>query len=93
MEGRGQVRASSIGGYLQFRLGADAAECGADQARHYNQFLGAEMAESAASGVLNSREQVRNVIQAISGVGADEMLFVPQVHDIEQVDRLADIVG
>ena len=33
------------------------------------------------------------VIQAISGVGADEMLFLPEVHDIEQVDRLADIVG
>ena len=76
-----------------FALGADAAERGAAQALHYNQFLGAEMAESAARGDLKSPEQVRNVIQAISGVGADEMLFLPQVHDIEQVDRLADIVG
>lgn len=76
-----------------FALGPDAADRGAAQARHYNQFLGAEMAESAARGVLTSPEQVRSIIQAFSGIGADEMLFLPQVHDIEQVDRLADIVG
>lgn len=51
------------------------------------------MAESAARGVLTSPEQVRSVIEAISGIGADEMIFLPQVHDIDQVDRLADIVG
>lgn len=76
-----------------FALGPDAADRGAAQARHYNQFLGAEMAESAARGVLTSPEQVRSVIEAISGIGADEMIFLPQVHDIDQVDRLADIVG
>ena len=76
-----------------FALGPDAADRGAAQARHYNQFLGAEMAESAARGVLTSPEQLRSVIEAISGIGADEMIFLPQVHDIDQVDRLADIVG
>ena len=76
-----------------FALGTDAAERGAAQARHYNQFLGAEMAERAASGVLTSPEQVSNVIQAFSDIGADEMLFLPQVHDLDQLDRLADIVG
>jgi hypothetical protein len=51
------------------------------------------MAENAARGVLTSPEEIRNVIQAISGIGADEMIFLPQVDDIEQVDRLADIVA
>ena len=76
-----------------FALGPGAADRGAAQARHYNQFLGAEAAESAARGVLTSPEQVRSIIQAISSVGADEMIFLPQVRDIEQVDRLADIVA
>ena len=76
-----------------FALGPGAAEKGAAQARHYNQFLGAEMAERAATGVLTSPEQVRGIIQAFSDTGADEMLFLPQVHDLDQVDRLADIVG
>ncbi|MDA1129671.1 MAG: LLM class flavin-dependent oxidoreductase [Chloroflexi bacterium] len=76
-----------------FALGTDAADRGAAQARHYNQFLGAEGAESAAKGVLTTPEQVRSIIQAISEVGADEMIFLPQVPDIDQVDRLADCVG
>ena len=76
-----------------FALGSDAAERGAAQARHYNQFLGTEAAEHAASGVLTSPEQVRSIIQAFSDIGADEMIFLPQVYDIDQVDRLADIIA
>ena len=76
-----------------FALGADAADRGAAQARHYNQFLGAEMAERAAGGILSSPEQVRSIIQAFSDIGVDEMVFLPQVPDLEQVDRLADIVA
>ena len=76
-----------------FALGADAADRAAAQLRHYNQFLGAEGAESAARGVLTSPEQISSIIQALSGIGVDEMVFLPQVPDIDQVDRLADIVG
>ena len=76
-----------------FALGPDAADRGASQARHYNQFLGAEAAERAAKGVLSNPEQIRDIIQAFSDIGVDEMLFLPQVQDPEQVDRLADIVG
>ena len=76
-----------------FALGPDAAQRGAAQARHYNQFLGADMAERAAQGVLSDPEQIRDIIRAFSDLGADEMLFLPQVDDPEQVDRLADIVG
>ena len=76
-----------------FALGPGAAERGATQALHYNQFLGTEMAERAAKGVLTQPEQVRDLIQAFSDMGVDEMMFLPQVHDPEQVDRLAEIVG
>ena len=76
-----------------FALGPDAAERGAAQVRHYNQFLGAEGAESAARGILTSPEEISSIIQGLSNIGVDEMVFLPQVHDIDQVDRLADIVG
>jgi len=74
-------------------LGPTAADRGADQYRHYNQFLGAEAAAQAASLVLTSPEDIRKVIQEFEQVGLDEMVFLPQVTDLDQVDQLAEIVG
>ena len=76
-----------------FALGSGAAVRGAAQARHYNQFLGPEAAEQAAQRVLTSAEDIRRVIQEFEEVGLDEMVFLPQVPDIDQVARLAEIVG
>jgi len=76
-----------------FALGPGAAERGAAQARHYNQFLGADAANQAARRVLTSPEDVRQVIQEFEQVGLDEMVFLPQVPDLDQVGRLAEIVG
>ena len=75
-----------------FALGSNAAERGADQYRHYNQFLGSEAADQAARRVLTSAEDIRKVIQEFDQVGLDEMVFLPQVTDLDQVDRLAEIV-
>ena len=76
-----------------FALGPGAADRGAAQARHYNQFLGTEAANQAAQRVLTSPEDVRQVIQEFTQVGLDEMVFLPEVPDLEQVGRLAEIVG
>ena len=76
-----------------FALGAGAADRGAAQARHYNQFLGTEAAHQAGQRVLTSPEDVRQVIQQFAQVGLDEMVFLPQVPDLDQVGRLAEIVG
>ena len=75
-----------------FALGSNAAERGANQYRHYNQFLGPEAADQAARRVLTSAEDIRKVIQEFDQVGLDEMVFLPQVTDLDQVDRLAEIV-
>ena len=75
-----------------FALGSNAAERGANQYRHYNQFLGSEAADQAARRVLTSAEDIRKVIQEFDQVGLDEMVFLPQVTDLDQVDRLAEIV-
>ena len=76
-----------------FALGPDAADRGADQARHYNQFLGLEAAAQAAQRLLTTPEAVRQVIDDFSQVGLDEMVFLPQVPDLDQVGRLAEIIG
>ena len=76
-----------------FALGPGAVDRGADQYRHYNQFLGPEAADQAARRVLTSSEDIRKVIQEFEQVGLDEMVFLPQVTDLDQVDRLAEIVG
>jgi hypothetical protein len=55
--------------------------------------LGAEAADQAASRVLTAPEDIRKVIQDFEQVGLDEMVFLPQVTDLDQVDRLAEIVG
>ena len=65
----------------------------ADQYRHYNLFLGSEAADQAASRVLTTPEDIRKVIQDFEQVGLDEMVFLPQVTDLDQVDKLAEIVG
>ena len=76
-----------------FALGPEAAGRGAAQVRHYNLFLGSDAAEQAAQRVLTSPEAVRQVIEEFSQVGLDEMVFLPQVADLDQVTRLAEIVG
>lgn len=76
-----------------FALGEDAAERGAAQARHYNQFLGPDAADQAGRRVLNTAEAIRQVIEEFSQVGLDEMVFLPQVPELDQVARLAEIVG
>ncbi len=76
-----------------FALGPNASDRGADQYRHYNQFLGAEAADQAARRVLTSPEDIGKVVQEFEQVGLDEMVFLPQVRDLDQVDRLAEIVG
>ena len=43
--------------------------------------------------MLTSPEDVRQAIQEFTQVGLDEMVFLPQVPDLEQVGRLAEIVG
>ena len=76
-----------------FALGPGATDRGAAQARNYNQFLGPEAADQAARRVLTSPEDIRGVIQEFTQVGLDEMVFLPQVPDLDQVGRLAEIVS
>ncbi len=46
-----------------------------------------------AQGAISSTEAVKGTIQDLSGIGMDEIVFLPATAEIDQLDRLADIVG
>ena len=80
-----------VGG-LYFGLGPQAAERGAAYLRHYYAFLG-PMAETIAGGIPTTPEAIKGEIGAFRDVGMDELLLWPTADDLDQVDRLADLVG
>jgi alkanesulfonate monooxygenase SsuD/methylene tetrahydromethanopterin reductase-like flavin-dependent oxidoreductase (luciferase family) len=57
----------------------------------YYAFTG-EDADIIASAAPRTPEAIRDRMQAFEEVGVDELVFDPTVPDVEQVDRLADIV-
>ena len=79
-------------GTLFFSLGAGAAEAGDAYIHHYYGWRGAA-AEQLARSVLFTEEKVREAIRGYADVGMDELLLLPCKSDLDQVDRLADIVA
>lgn len=75
-----------------FALGPRAAERAASYIRHYYAFLG-PAAEQMAQGAISSTEGVRGVIRDFSNIGMDEVVFLPTVAELDQLERLADLVS
>ena len=80
-----------VGG-MYFGLGPNAAERAGSYIRHYYAFLG-PMADQMASSVPSTPEAVKGAIQAFADIGMDELVIWPCIPDLDQVDRLADLVG
>jgi hypothetical protein len=51
------------------------------------------MAETIASSIPTSLEALRGAIAAFAEVGVDELVLWPCTPDLDQIDRLADLVG
>lgn len=79
-------------GCAYFALGENAAERGAPTIQGYYAFA-PERAQRIASSLPASPERVRELIQAYKDTGADELILWPTIADLDQVARLADIVG
>ncbi len=79
-------------GCAYFALGENASERGATAIQGYYAFA-AERAQRIASSLPSSPERVRELIQAYKDTGADELILWPTIADLDQVARLADIVG
>lgn len=72
-------------------LGPDAAERGGAYIRNYYGFLG-DMVNAMAQGLPSTPDAVAGAIRAYADVGVDELVLWPCIPDVEQVDRLADLV-
>ena len=77
---------------MYWGLGPNAAERAGAYIRHYYTFLG-PMAEQMASSVPSTPEAVKAAIQAYADVGVDELICWPCIPDLDQVDRLAELIG
>lgn len=75
-----------------FALGDGAADAGAEYLRHYYAFTG-PFAEKIAAGNLTSPGAITDFIRGYQDAGCDELVLFPTVSSIEQVDRLAQVIG
>jgi alkanesulfonate monooxygenase SsuD/methylene tetrahydromethanopterin reductase-like flavin-dependent oxidoreductase (luciferase family) len=85
-EGRPRLVAS-----LYYALGPNA-DRGGDYIRDYYSYFGPG-ADDMARSIPSSLEAVDNLIRGFGDVGADEVVCWPTIADLDQVDRLADLVG
>ena len=74
-----------------FGLGPNAAERAGAYIRNYYAFMGPR-AEQIANGLPSTPEALKGVIQAFVAVGVDELICWPCIPDLDQIDRLADLV-
>ncbi len=79
-----------VGG-LYYTLGD--IENGRGYQRDYYAFTGDEIAGQWAQTMIASPQQVRDAMADYEAIGMDEMLFHPCVADLDELERLADVVG
>ncbi len=79
-------------GAVYYALGPDARSQGAPYLRDYYG-MQPQMAEGIANSFPATAEAVKQVIDIFTGIGTDEIVLWPTIPDLEQVDRLADLVS
>lgn len=75
-----------------FALGEDAAERGAAPLRAYYSFA-PERAQRISSALPSSPERIRALVQAYQDIGTDELILWPAIPELDQIARLADVIG
>jgi hypothetical protein len=75
-----------------FALGDGTADAGANYLRHYYAFTG-PFAEKIAAGNLTSPGAIADFVRGYEDAGCDELVMFPTISGIEQIDRLAEVIG
>ncbi|HVF53524.1 MAG TPA: LLM class flavin-dependent oxidoreductase [Actinomycetota bacterium] len=75
-----------------FALGDDAAGRGLDYMKDYYAFAG-PFADKIAAGLLTTPQSVAQFIRGYREAGCEEVVLLPAVADLGQVDRLADVLA
>ena len=90
-ESEGRSGRPRLAGVASYALGPNAADKVGGYIRHYYSFLG-ETAEAMARNAISSPEAVKDTIRDMEGIGMDEVVFLPSVSDVDQLERLADLI-
>jgi len=77
---------------LAYALGAGALDRGAAYVRDYYAYLGPR-ADLVAKGILDTPENIKGAIGMFEDLGLDELILFPAVPDIDQFERVAELVG
>jgi alkanesulfonate monooxygenase SsuD/methylene tetrahydromethanopterin reductase-like flavin-dependent oxidoreductase (luciferase family) len=75
-----------------FALGPGAEDAGAGYLRDYYAFTG-PFAEKIAAANLTSPQAVKDFVRGYEEAGCDELVLLPTVADLEQLDRLAEVLA
>ncbi len=86
----GRPGVPALWGQAYFGLGDEAR--GADYLRDYYAFTG-PFAEKIAAGNLTTPQSVIDLCRGYEEAGCDELVLLPTVADLEQLDRLADVLA
>jgi alkanesulfonate monooxygenase SsuD/methylene tetrahydromethanopterin reductase-like flavin-dependent oxidoreductase (luciferase family) len=74
-----------------YSLGEEHTETSLRNLRSYYGFLG-DWVEGVASGAPRTPEAIRHTATAFEELGVDELVFDPTVPDLDQIDRLAEVL-
>jgi hypothetical protein len=77
---------------MYFALGSDSLERGAPYLRDYYGYMGAD-SENVVKGILDPPEKIKSATQAFNDAGADEVMLWPCIPELDQVERLSELVG
>ena len=55
-------------------------------------YYAGEYGQRVAAGFATTREAIQQTIQAFAAIGADELMLWPTIAELDQVDRLAEVV-
>lgn len=87
----GRPGVPALWGMGYFALGEGVAQPGAEYLRHYYAFTG-PFAEKIAAGNLTSPGAIVDFIRGYEDAGCDELILFPTVPQIEQLERLGDVI-
>jgi alkanesulfonate monooxygenase SsuD/methylene tetrahydromethanopterin reductase-like flavin-dependent oxidoreductase (luciferase family) len=74
-----------------FALGPGAEEGAAKYLKNYYGFLG-DWADRIAESAPTTPEEVKGIAKRFRDIGVDELIFDPTIAELDQIDRLADVL-
>ncbi len=70
----------------------DAAERGRDNLADYYAFGGPEFVATMRGALVSDADALRDVVRGLEDIGADDVFLWPAVADLDQVERIAEVV-